>query len=254
MSTLPSFQSKSGVAIGTVTPGQHIAMLQELTDTFGLRWPQICEAAGYSFTMVVRYALGLSAQGGKVVALASECLAGWVALAAARQLANAGATLHVVLVLDPGKSSPELEAQVHTLQQMGVPVEHWSFRQDVEQFASLIEESHNVLCGLHGHPEDVHTVVEAYSAILNELSTPVHCVLCPPGVEAESGTLAANALVASSTLSLGAPLSGLFYAQENAGRHYIADISCPVSLYEKLGLTAGTLFAEQPVTQLSPIS
>lgn len=245
------FQTKSGVTFRGLSPHDHAALIAELGSTYALRSAQIVEAAAYSFTMVVRYALGLSAQGGNVIALASESLSGWVTLATARQLSNAGAHLHVLLLLDPEQTSPETEAQVDTLQRMGVTVEHWSFRSDAQHLAELVGNAHNVLCGLYDYPSDLQQVVRSYSEILNESSTPVHCIACPPGINAADGSSEPTALIASSTLSLGAPLLGLWQGRENVGRHYLADISCPSALYEQFSLPLQSVFAEQPVTQIT---
>jgi NAD(P)H-hydrate repair Nnr-like enzyme with NAD(P)H-hydrate epimerase domain len=47
------------------------------------------------------------------------------------------------------------------------------------------------------------------AALLNEMSTPIHCVLAPYGFDLETGAKHGELLYASSTLSLGAPLETL---------------------------------------------
>jgi hypothetical protein len=202
--------------------------------------------------MVVRAALGLSASGGKVCAVIRDTLPGWITLATARILANAGASVHVLFLLDPDNHSEEVAAQLKPLERMGVPLEHWTCRAEGDQLAELLSGCHNVLCALTDLDTPLDEVSTHYVGILNELSVPVHAVEFPPGLDPDSGVAAPATLIASSTLSLGAPLLGLHKGKDFVGRHYLCDISIPRGLYESVGVSVGSVFADQPVQQIFP--
>jgi hypothetical protein len=93
----PHFKTKQGLQITGLSAPQYAEMWQSLLDHYGLHPTQLVEASSYSMAMVVRYALGLTADEGKVITLAANRPAGWVALATMRHLVTAGADGIVVL-------------------------------------------------------------------------------------------------------------------------------------------------------------
>lgn len=202
--------------------------------------------------MVVRFALGLSASGGKVCSVAKDNLAGYVALATIRHLVNAGAESQVLLLLDDGGASPELTRQVTALEKLGVFLPDPGNAQEMDGFTEFLKSSHNIIFGLHSPGAPVDEFVTAVSELLNEERTPVHCIEAPPGLNVDDGTALPGALYASSTLSLGAPLQGLSKGKDFVGRHYVCDISFSRALYTKHGSDLTGLFSDQPVIQIFP--
>ena len=231
--------------------GQFRHMLRELTDSYGLCAAQLVEAASYSMAMVVRYALGLSSEGGRVGVLASDCLAGWTALATLRHLTNAGASGFVALFERGAQRSPDLVQQLKPLQRCGVEVIAIPPKIALDDpFSCKIAECHNTLCGLFELDYQIDRQRPDLMEVLNELSTPIHSIVCPPGVDPDSGEAGSSVIYASSTLSLGVPLQGLVKAADFAGRHYLCDLSVAPALYADLGFDLSLLFSEQPVVQI----
>lgn len=246
------FLTKTGVKF----PGFSLAGVQGLRNSliqdYGLTPAQICEAAAYSFGMVIRSALGLSAEGGKVIALVRDGLAGWVCLATLRHLRNAGSTC-TVLSLDPlSSSSPDFLLQRAPLDKMNVTFLEWKNSAQHEEFKALIADSHTLLCGVAVSQKPEHSLIPAICEMCNDMRTPIHAVEAPPGINLETGKPLSHALFASSTLSLGAPISTLNPASDNVGRHYLCDISIPAELYATQGFDLTPLFSEQPVLQILP--
>jgi NAD(P)H-hydrate repair Nnr-like enzyme with NAD(P)H-hydrate epimerase domain len=249
---MAQYLSKSGIPVSGVTPRVFEKMYSTLIREYGITTSQIVEASSYSMAMVVRAALGLSAAGGRICALATDSLSGWIALATMRHLANGGADPLVVLVTPSNQLSPEIDQQLKPLGKMGVPIFDWSPSGDEGELTKLLESCHNSILGVgtpgHGQADFQKPLIN----VLNDLPTPLHCIQSPLGLDPESGAQRGSAVFASSTLSLGIPLSGLYQGREHVGRHYVCDISLVRQQYIEEGQDLTLLFADQPVVQLIP--
>lgn len=243
-----SFYTQQGRELRGVTAQQHAALLLALRDELGITPLQTAEAAAYSFAMVVRYALGLSATGGQVSALVNDSLAGWIVLATVRHLRNAGADVRVLFLMDPEQHGDEIARLLKPLESQQVDLDHWSLWADDARLEELCATSHNILVGLMSPVDEGQ---QRFVSAFNEAQTPVHVVHCPLGIDPDSGQASADPLFASSTLSLGCPLNGLQRGKDFVGRHYVCDISLTSALYQRAGCgEVGWLFSEQPVVQL----
>ena len=245
------FTTKAGLRFPGFTESTLKDMRSALRKELFISEIQTCEAASYSLAMVVRFALGLSAEGGAVVAVVDDCLAGQIVLGTVRHLRNAGAVCDVVCLNDPNESSGTFSQLLKPLEIMKVEIKQLGSGYSIQDMSARAADSHNVLHGLFGssHPE-VGNVSEA----LNELSTPIHTIDCPTGIDPDTGQSIKSPLFASSTLSLGAPLQGLNKGRDYVGRHYLCDISIPREVYLRGGFDLAPLFAEQPVVQILPYS
>jgi len=247
----PLFHSKTGLMFPGLTTADYKELWRELLYDHGIVTTQVVEAASYSMAMVVRHALGLSASGGNVYALVADTLSGWTALATLRHLTNAGARGTVLSAWSRTPSS-ELELQLKPLNKLGIPC--LPLNEIPEQnISNLLASGHNVICGLFDHENIADSSTAGIVNILNELRTPVHCLEAPLGINIDSGQALSCPLFASSTLSLGVPLAGLYYGSQYVGRHYLCDISIPPALYRRYSADLCNLFAEQPVNQIFPL-
>ncbi|MBN8549153.1 MAG: hypothetical protein J0M12_07570 [Deltaproteobacteria bacterium] len=251
--TTADFKTKAGALFSGFSSASIAQMHKELAEEFCLTKDVVAEAASYSMAMVVRFALGLSASGGKVCSIAKDTLAGYVALATIRHLVNAGAQAQVLLLLDPGVAvSQELTNQVTALEKLGVMLPDPESADEMDAFTQFLKDSHNIIFGIYNPGASSDEFITAISELLNEERTPVHCIEAPPGLNVDTGLAEPGALYASSTLSLGAPLKGLNKGKDFVGRHYVCDISFARSTYAKHGSDLTGLFAEQPVQQIYP--
>lgn len=248
------FRTKSDFRLPAFSCAQ-LAALHQALPALGIEPAQIVEAASYSLAMVVRYALGLSAEGGQVGAIVSDCLAGAVALATIRHLANSGAVAQIILLGDERTFKSPARKQLEISAKMQTATCGWrNEAANRPRLGSLLESCHNIICGFSDPlnpdaPSADSTLIE----MLNEASTPLHCIECPYGIDPDDGRPSPQALFCSSTLSLGAPLKGLYNGSEYAGRHYLCDISITPAMYESCGVNLAGLFAEQPVLQIYPL-
>ena len=245
------FLTKAGLKFPGFKEATITEMKAALREELFISEIQTCEAASYSLAMVVRFALGLSAEGGAVVAVVDDCLAGHVVLGTVRHLRNAGAVCDIICLNDPKQSSKTFSQLLKPLEVMKVEIKQLGSGYSIQDMSARASDSHNVLYGLYGssNPE-VGNIADA----LNELSTPIHAIGCPTGINPDTGETIKSPLFASSTLSLGAPLQGLNKGRDYAGRHYLCDISIPREVYLRGGFDLAPLFAEQPVFQILPYS
>jgi NAD(P)H-hydrate repair Nnr-like enzyme with NAD(P)H-hydrate epimerase domain len=247
------FTTKSGQQLPGVSRGQLIGIRSQIVSEYGITTEQMVESASFCMAMVVRAALGFSAAEGNVTVFAGDNLSGYIALATARHLHVAGCSPLLVLV-NCGAHSDSFRHQLKPLDMMQLGICEWTPGGSDDDLRSLVTSSHNAILGIC----DVSTSLDELKdlnqlfVLLNDLPTPLHCIEYPAGVEVDNGTAIPDALYASSTLSLGAPLKGLNAAKEYVGRHYLCDISIPPQLYETVGIDPKVLFSDQPVTQIFP--
>ncbi len=243
------FFDKTGYRFSAVSKQQLFDAREALRSDFGLTSVQSAEAASYSLAMVVRFALGLSATGGKVCIVVNDSLAGEVALACARHLYNAGSDPLVVPLCAVSNAGEGLRHQLSILSRMQVKVETI---ESLPQLGRSVDQAHNLIFALFGGKVASTFAMDDLIKLLNDARTPIHCLEAPYGVNADTGQLEDEALYASSTLSLGAPFKGLYTASDFVGRHYVCDISLTKSLYKAMGDDLTPLFSDQPVVQIFP--
>lgn len=248
-STPAVFYDKTGYRFSAVSKQQLLDAREALRREYGLTSIQSAEAASYSLAMVVRFALGLSATGGKVCLLVNDSLAGEVALACARHLFNAGSEPLVIPFCVVSNASEGLRHQLSILSKMQVKVETM---ESLPQLGASVDQAHNLIFALFGGKVTSTFAMDDLVKLLNEARTPIHCVEAPYGVNVDTGQLDDEPLYASSTLSLGAPFKGLYTADDYVGRHYVCDISLTKTLYKAMGDDLTPLFSDQPVVQIFP--
>lgn len=205
--------------------------------------------SGFSLAMVVRSALALSANGGKVAALVSPSLEGATALAGIRHLVNGGAHADVILL---PTADAEIDGLTHSLHNRGVTITPWHSLNQWPTIKSTLLYAHNCIVGVKSENAEYSPFLNTFISEMNEEPLPVHAIGKPLGIDADLGRTE-TAIYASSTLSLGLPLKGLSLSEEYVGRHYLADISWSRETYAEMDLDGPPLFAEQPVIRLSVV-
>lgn len=246
------FRTEAGLAFKGISLKDRSALFEALEKELGVIPVQYCEAASYSFAMMVRVALGLSAEGARVAALVDDCQSGWVALATMRHLINAGTNCHILIHEQAESYSDNFAHQIHPLKAMGASIYAFSDYNELKEHIAVITDSHNVLCGLYRSDRAVDSAKDLVD-LLNEIQTPVHCLTAPLGVDVDTGARVGPPLFASSTLSLGTPLKGLYSGADYVGRHYVCDVSLSTELYKRYGADLSKLFSEQPIVQIFPV-
>lgn len=255
MTSAPLFRTELDNPVCALPLPEYQRLLDSAISEFSISELQQVELGAFAFSMVVRTALGLSAEGAALVCVVRDCLSGLVTLAAARQLLGAGAS-PVVLIRGtiPDSDATCFCRLASSLDTQGVPLVAWNEPKQNDEIAALIESTHAVLIGCFDHRVDSIQDESDLCSICNELSTPCHAVMLPPGIHPIDGGASGSALFASSTLSLGTPLDATAKCSDYLGRHYIGDISLPASRIADHGGNSTLWFARQPVIQIYPAS
>jgi NAD(P)H-hydrate epimerase len=159
-------------------------------------------------------------------------------LVAARHLLNRGCT--VCVVLSQPDSLTEVPAhQADILDRMGVVIAKRP------QPADLIVDA---LIGysLRGNPTGQAAALITWA---NEQPSPILALDTPSGLDVTTGVGATPHIRATATLTLALPKVGLI-AAPCVGELYLADISVPPIVYQRLGLTPPKLFRDATVIRL----
>ena len=85
----------------------------------------------------------------------------------------------------------------------------------------------------------------------NDQAAPLLALDTPSGLDLTTGTAGAPAVRASATLTLALPKVGLLDAP-NVGELYLADISVPPLVYQRMGIAAPPLFRQSSLLQIGP--
>ena len=220
---------------------------------------QMMENAGRALARVTRdYAAppGRATSPTPVVVFAGRGNNGGGALAAARHLRNWGVDPHVVLASAPGQLGEASAAQHAVLHRDGVR-SLWPGSAEFDaEFPPLLATAGVVVDGLVGYglrgPLQGDTAL-LVDAVLEQAPPLVLSLDVPSGVEATSGDIYASAIVATVTLTLALPKTGLIEGDAAAavGDLLLADIGIPHYIYERLGLEVPPdLFADGAIVRL----
>jgi NAD(P)H-hydrate epimerase len=159
-------------------------------------------------------------------------------MAAARHLANRGTGVTVVLSR-PDALTPVPAHQADVLRRMDLPMPR------DPQPADLIVDA---LLGysLRGDPSGRTAELITW---VNAQSSPIVSLDTPSGLDVTTGRVGDPSVRATATLTLALPKRGLLGA-ETVGELYLADISVPPSLYERLGFRPPRPFGRVGVVRL----
>jgi NAD(P)H-hydrate epimerase len=201
-----------------------------MVDTYGIGLPQMMENAGRSLAELARKRfLNGNAAGQAVTILAGGGGNGGGALAAARRLAGWGAQVSIVLAQEPDAMAPVPGGQLAVLRQIGLHPGPPPRTAPGLILDGLIGYS------LRGEPRGKARDLIGWA---NDAQAEILSLDLPSGFDAQIGTLLHGAVRATATLTLALPKRGL---QAQANRHavgdlYLADISVPPALYERLSI------------------
>lgn len=199
-----------------------------MVETYGITLPQMMENAGRALALLARDRfLDGRVSGRAVTVLAGSGGNGGGALTAARRLAGWGARVTLVLSGPVAELAPVTGQQLEILKRMGLGPS------DVP----------------HGHPDLILDGLIGYSLRgpprgraaelirwANASPARVLALDVPSGFDARAGALSADAVHAAATLTLALPKRGLasLSVKHAVGDLYLADISVPPGLYERL--------------------
>lgn len=239
--------------VPTVTVSQMREVDRLMVAEFGIELLQMMENAGRALAAQARRMLGGNVRGRRVAVLAGRGANGGGGLAAARRLAIWGGQV-VVLTSGPREAFTGASLrQWETLERMQVPVHPQAGIAPADLTLSLTRKELLVDAlvgyGLHGAPRGAEA---ALIQAANDAGPPLLALDVPSGLNADTGAPEVPTIRAQATLTLALPKIGLMQPQagEWVGALYLADISVPAAVWQRLGIAVDPIFAGGDVIPL----
>lgn len=220
------FQTPAGRVVTAVTATEMAAVDRVAVEEVGLQLLQMMENAGRILAWHVR---DIRAAGAPVLVVAGNGGNGGGGMACARHLANRGVPVTLILDRSPDDLSGVAVTQYRILDEMDI-----STTTDTKRLAQS-ESQRVIVDALIGYGLDGAVRPPASGLIerLNELSEPTVSLDVPSGLDATTGETLGVAVTPTRTVTLALPKTGL---EAVAGTLYLADISIPRTVYERLGI------------------
>jgi NAD(P)H-hydrate epimerase len=209
----------------------------------GLTLTRMMENAGANLAWLASVMLGGEVSDRRITVLAGPGGNGGGGLVAARRLIGWGADVAIRLATDPANLAPVPLEQLRLLEQMEAPIAVGVGGLGVtELFIDAI-----LGYSQHGNPRGDAAALVAATADSTVLSLDV-----PTGLELERGIVVEPAVRAAATLTLALPKEALREptARPVVGELYLADISIPATVYDRLGIDYRSPFSSSPIVQL----
>ena len=159
-------------------------------------------------------------------------------LVAARHLANRGCQVQVVLA-EPDRLTPVPAHQADILGRMGVAMASRPSTADLV-IDALIGYS------LRGDPAGTAAELITWA---NDQTAPVLALDTPSGLDLTTGAVGTPSVWATATLTLALPKVGLLDAP-SVGELYLADISVPSLVYQRMGIAVPELFRQSSLLRI----
>lgn len=200
---------------------------------YGIPEILLMENAGKASADVMVSLLG-ELPGKSVCVVAGAGNNGGDAFAAARHLANRGATVRVFLLGTAAHMKPAAALNRDICVKMGIDVHSLTEERDWDRLSIFLRFADGVLDGVLGTGFKGALREEALRLVktINAAGKPVVSIDLPSGVDADSGAVEEEAIRASMTVTLGLPKIGHFFCPGAAytGRLIVDDIGIPSSL------------------------
>jgi len=219
-----SFHTAAGQSVTAVTADEMRDVDHVTVEDVGLQLLQMMENAGRILAWHVRDVREVD-----VVIVAGNGGNGGGGLTCARHLANRDIPVRVILDRLSEELSGAAAHQYHILDQMGISV-----TSGVESLADADRQTTIVdaLIG-YGLSSDVRPPADAYIDRMNDLSGPTVSLDVPSGIDATTGVPLGEAVAPDRTVTLALPKTGL---DAPTGELYLADISIPRTVYDRLDI------------------
>lgn len=237
--------------IPSLTTKQMIEVDRAMIEDYQISLTQMMENAGRDLAHLARSRfLDNDPQGKNVIVLAGTGGNGGGALVSARRLANYGANVTAVTTRSAESFQGVPERQLAILGQMKIPIYQDNMHEKETASLDLIVDG-IIGYSLRGAPRGNAAEMIRWA---NAQDVPVLALDVPSGVDGTSGMAYDPSIVATATMTLALPKTGLM-ADEVApmvGELYLADIGVPPELYAGPGLEieVGSIFAQNDIVRL----
>ncbi|MEW5990468.1 MAG: NAD(P)H-hydrate epimerase [Chloroflexota bacterium] len=248
------FPSSPASSVPAVTAAQMAEVDRLAVEDFGIQIQQMMEQAGSHLAELVRAELGGNLRDKRVIVAVGPGNNGGGGLAAARHLANRGASVRVILARPVNRLSEPARHQLAILLEMAVDCCVAIYDVPDEELDRELASADAIVDAILGYraagpPRDgVGWLVDRIA----NATAPLISLDLPSGIDPDSGEAAGVAVVATATLTLALPKTGLLSApgRAHAGRVHLADIGLPAVLYRRIGVEVDAPFAPGRIVRL----
>lgn len=216
-----------------------------MIEDYGIWLIQMMENAGRSLAELARRLLGGDVSGRNIGVLCGAGNNGGGGMVAARHLHNWGAEVVVKAVFDPEKLR-------------SVPAHQWDVLQKIGLRDLTIEQLDQVEIILdaiigYGLSGDPHGLAAEWIEIANRSRLPILALDAPSGLNTTTGVPGDPCISAVATMTLALPKTGLLEpaAQPVIGDLYLADISVPAELYQRMGISVPPVFTQDHLIRVA---
>ena len=226
-----------------LTTEQMVEVDRLMIEEWGITLTQMMENAGRNLAELSKRLLqGL--EGRKIVMLCGTGNNGGGGMVAARHLHNRGAEVKAVLSGEQKRLKEVPAHQWNILKRMNITAAEADLTS-----ADLILDA-MLGYGVVGNPREP---IAGWIRRANEGGTRILSLDAPSGLDTTTGKPASPCIRAHATLTLALPKTGLLTpaAKPVVGDLYLADISVPPELYEKLNIKVASPFASDTIVKLS---
>lgn len=234
------FQTPDGQAVTAVTATEMEEVDRVAVEEVGLQLLQMMENAGRILAWHVR---NIRAEGTSVLIVAGNGGNGGGGMACARHLANRGIPVHLLIDRSPDDLSGVAATQYRILDEIDI-----STTTNMERLTHA-ESQRIIVDALIGYGLDgeVRPPTSRMVEQLNELSEPIVSLDVPSGLDATTGEALGVAVTPTRTVTLALPKTGL---ESVTGALYLADISIPRTVYERLDIEYDRPFGQADWVEL----
>ena len=233
--------------IPSITSEQMAEIDRIMIEEYGIELIQMMENAGRNLAELARKILSGKVLERRIAVLCGGGNNGGGGMVAARHLHNWGASVWVHLTSDAARLKEIPAHQWKILRRMNI-VEANDPTEVPKQIDLILDAI--IGYGLEGDPRG-----EAAKWITwaNQQETPILALDTPSGLDTTTGKPGLPVIQASRTLTLGLPKSGLIHpeAKPYVGKLYLADISIPTEVYQRVGIGIGSVFQKETIVELS---
>lgn len=235
----------------SVTVDQMREVDRMMVEEIGVSILMMMENASRNIAVMARKMLGGSVKDKKIVILCGKGNNGGDGLGAARHLTNFGANVTCFLATSARELGPNAKLQqsiaLHSNILLHETSPHHKLAHAMQQADLVID----ALLGynLKGNPKEPFA---SMITVANDSKKPILAVDIPSGLDGDTGKPHSPTIKAAVTLTLALPKAGLLKAsaKEYVEELYVADLSVPSVVYDKLGLKVPPLFEHEEVIKL----
>jgi NAD(P)H-hydrate epimerase len=230
------------MSIPALTTEQMIEVDRLMIEEYGITLMQMMENAGRNLAALARRMLN-GVIDRHIVVLCGAGNNGGGGLVAARHLMNWGARVSVKLVAEESKLKEMPAQQYRSLKKLGAIKDEV----DLDRAELIIDAL--IGYGLQGNPRGS---IAEWIDRANRSNRSILALDAPSGLDTTIGMPGQPCIKATATMTLALPKIGLLTqaAKSIVGELYVADISVPPELYQRLGFEIGSIFAEDSIIRI----